>query len=394
MENIFDFVRNAVDSNVPTLKEIFAGYNWERVDIKDIFSLNYKSTDTLIIDARSEKEFGESTIPNAVNFPVLSNYERHNVGQIYKNYSQSAAVWLAMQYADPKIHTLKNFLSDNNARGKIIILYCWRGGGRSSYLAKMISDLGYKPVIISGGFKSYRRLVNSFFSRSILPFELLEIAGLTGTGKSELLRAANDFTNVIDLENAAKHYSSLFGAIPYLIRNYDPVHSQSAFENNVFSHIVKGISNYGTFHRRYLIESESRNFGNFILPDLIYNDLQECPCLTLTSGLDTRVKRIEKDYFGSDNEGIELVLKTFTKFENYFRAKISNSVYNNCLTALNRGDSYYFCETLIKKYYDLRYKQKKKTPLLVIEHENLRDTVNVLKDFLNKYQNDYHRTRL
>ena len=95
MENIFDFVRNAVDSNVPTLKEIFAGYNWERVDIKDIFSLNYKSTDTLIIDARSEKEFGESTIPNAVNFPVLSNYERHNVGQIYKNYSQSAAVWSA-----------------------------------------------------------------------------------------------------------------------------------------------------------------------------------------------------------------------------------------------------------------------------------------------------------
>gem|GEM_PF-6075916 len=58
MENIFDFVRNAVDSNVPTLKEIFAGYNWERVDIKDIFSLNYKSTDTLIMmrDQRRSSE--------------------------------------------------------------------------------------------------------------------------------------------------------------------------------------------------------------------------------------------------------------------------------------------------------------------------------------------------
>src|SRR5690606_19531082 len=132
------------------------------------------SSNTLLIDARSEKEFDESHLPGAMNFPVLSNIERHYVGLIYKKYSQQAAVWLAMKYADPKAEALSRFLDEHEAKDKNINVYCWRGGGRSSYLAKMISDLGYSPSKMTGGFKAYRAIVNEFFAQETLPFGLIE----------------------------------------------------------------------------------------------------------------------------------------------------------------------------------------------------------------------------
>lgn len=378
--SIFDFVRESVASHVPTLKEIFAKYNWKRIDVSQIFSDEFNLENTIIIDARSEKEYEESHVPNAVNFPVLNNFERHNVGLIYKKYSQSAAVWLAMQYADPKIEMLKSFLDENTAPKKKIFVYCWRGGGRSSYLAKMLSDLDFNPVIITGGFKSYRRLVNEFFSQQKLPFQLLELTGLTGTGKSELIRAARDFTPVIDLENSARHYSSLFGYVPYKLKGFEPVKNQSAFENNIFADIINGVDEYGNFHGRYLIESESRKIGNFVLPDLIRNELDNCPCILVKSSLESRVKRIVKDYFGKNNEGIEPMFEIFIKGERYFRAKLSNTVYDDCLDALKKHNTILFTELMIKKYYDVRYKRKNKIPIAEIDNDNLRDGFENLRD--------------
>lgn len=388
--SIFDFVRESVSSRVPTLKDIFSKYNWKRVEVSQLFSKLFPPESTLLIDARSEKEFEDSAFPDSINFPVLNNFERHNVGLIYKKYSQSAAIWLAMQYADPKSETLQTFLNDNDAKNKTIVVYCWRGGGRSSYLAKMISDLGYIPEIITGGFKSYRRLVNSFFNFDKIPFKLIELTGLTGTGKSELIRAARDFTNVIDLEKAARHYSSLFGYVPYEIKSFSRVKNQSAFENNIFADIVNGIKSYGNFHEQYLIESESRKIGDFRLPDIIHNELQMCPCIIVKSSMEARVKRIVKDYFGKNNEGVEPMLKILTKSERYFRAKLSNSIYEDCLEALKKYNTNLFSVLMIEKYYDVRYKRKDKKPVAEITNENLRDGSNELKEVMFKF--DKHKS--
>ena len=44
-----------------------------------------------IIDVRSPKEFTEDLIPNSINLPVLSDFEREVVGKIYIQNSQFEA---------------------------------------------------------------------------------------------------------------------------------------------------------------------------------------------------------------------------------------------------------------------------------------------------------------
>ena len=42
---------------------------------------------TLIIDVRTPSEFIEDHIPNSINYPVLSNKQRHEIGISYKENS-------------------------------------------------------------------------------------------------------------------------------------------------------------------------------------------------------------------------------------------------------------------------------------------------------------------
>lgn len=366
---LFNYIRSVVDKNTPTLNEIFQSYDWKRLDAEEVLN----SSDTLLIDARSEKEFYESHLPGAITFPVLSTIERHNVGLIYKKYSQEAAVWLAMKYADPKAEALSRFLDEHEAKNKNIIVYCWRGGGRSSYLAKMISDLGFSPAKMTGGFKAYRGIVNAFFSQETLPFGLIELSGLTGSGKTELLNAVKPDFPVIDLEFAARHYSSLFGQVPYDNLSYEPVQNQAAFENNIFADIIRGIEAPGKYHGTYLIESESRKVGRFFIPKNLSDGMQTCPTVKLESSLETRVKRIVKDYFGRDNRGIEPMLGIIIKNERFLKEKLSKEVYMNAIVLLSSGDTHAFTELMITKYYDSRYKEKFKTPLAVINTDSIRD---------------------
>ena len=381
--DLFSYIRGVVDKNVPSLDEIFKSYEWERLTAYEVIDRLNHNENILLLDARSEKEFDESRLPGALSFPVLSTLERHYVGLIYKKHSKQAAVWLAMKYADPKAESLERFLNDNNASTKQIIVYCWRGGGRSSYLAKMISDLGYSPAKMTGGFKVYRKLVFDFFERPVLPFDLIEISGLTGSGKTELLKSVKEDFPVIDLELSARHYSSLFGKVPYDNLGYEPVQNQSAFENNIYSDIIRGIESVGNFHPKYLIESESKKVGDFFIPSVLYHSMQVCPTIKVESSIEARVKRIVKDYFGRDNRGIEPMLSIMTKNERFLKEKLSKEVYENALALLKAGDTHAFTEVMMVQYYDKRYKAKDKTPIAVINTDSIRDARLELLKVLN-----------
>ena len=380
---LFSYIRSVVDKNVPSLEETFKAYDWKRLTADEVIDLQNHNDNILLLDARSEKEFDESHLPGALSFPVLSNIERHYVGLIYKKHSQQAAVWLAMKYADPKLESLERFLKENDAASKQIIVYCWRGGGRSSYLAKMISDLGYSPAKMTGGFKAYRRLAFDFFERKELPFGLLEISGLTGSGKTELLKSVKEDFPVIDLELSARHYSSLFGRVPYDNLSYEPVQNQAAFENNIYADIIHKIESPNKFHPKYLIESESKKVGNFFIPSVLYHSMQTCPTIKVESSLEARVKRIVKDYFGRDNRGIEPMLGIMTKNERFLKEKLSKEVYDNAIALLKAGDTYAFTEVMMVQYYDKRYKAKDKTPIAVINTDSIRDARMELLNILN-----------
>ncbi|HEY5536364.1 MAG TPA: tRNA 2-selenouridine(34) synthase MnmH [Ignavibacteria bacterium] len=383
-KELFEYIRNIDTGNIPVLSQLLEKYNFSYITYKEFLNLYVCKNNLLIIDARSEKEYNESHVYNALNFPVFSDPERHNVGLIYKKYSQKAALYLAIQYADPKINELRNFLFKNNAQKNNIIVYCWRGGGRSKYLSKMITDCGYMPLIIRGGFKSFRRTVYDYFYTQDFPYDLIEITGSTGTGKTELLKSiSNDFP-IIDLEDSAKHYSSLFGFIPYKIKNILPVQNQSAFENNIYSSIMENRKIFYN-HSCYIVESESKKIGDFLIPENLYKEINSAKSIKLECGIENRVKRIKENYFGVNNEGIAEIEKIFKLKERYFRKELSNKIYEYLLIELIKGNIDCFSETMLLQIYDKKYKDKGKEPLLIINSDDIRIAASDLKDFLNYF---------
>lgn len=381
-KELFDFIRSTDTTEFPSLKSILAKYDTGRVNAGEILSAIKKNkANALIIDARSEKEFEETSLPCSLNFPVLHNDERHNTGLVYKKYSQTSAVWLAVQYALPKINLLKNFLEENDASGKDIFVYCWRGGGRSAYLSKMITDAGYTPKILTGGYKAYRKKVNDFFSQEIFPYDLIELSGMTGCGKTELLKLLSSNLPVLDLEDAAKHYSSLLGHIPYEINGIEPVKNQSAFENNIFSQIKlnKFIEDKGTF----LAESESKRVGKFQVPEIIYAKLITAPSVRIVSSMDYRVKRIVKDYFGKDLKGIEPMIRILTERKSFFRQQLSAVIFDELINLLNNERVNEFTEIMIREYYDKKYKVKEKNILAEVSSD---DSISAVKEIGNIFK--------
>lgn len=367
-KELFEFIRNAkIDENI-SLKDIFSKYVFESIDIKSLTDKFRGDKHILLIDARSENEFNETSLPGAKNFPVLNNLERHNVGLLYKKYSQSSAVWLAQEYANPKSNSLRDFLKENGADEKEIIVFCWRGGGRSKYLSKMIIDLGYKVKFLSGGQKAYRKLVNDFFSDDNQKFRLIELRGLTGSGKTEILNELKNILPVIDLEFAAKHYSSLFGNIPYDINNFPRIKIQSAFENSLFSQFTKyDLNNLPLF----LIESESKRVGDFEIPANVFKAIENAPCIEIISSFENRIKRIVKDYFGDDNRGLEPMKNIFKDKEKFFKAQLSSEVYGRLLDYLENAEVSKFTAAMMEHYYDKRYKVKPKEPVEKIIFEDI-----------------------
>jgi tRNA 2-selenouridine synthase len=364
IKTLFDYVRKFDLINIPDINTVLKNYKSNFISIEELLNLISTTKDILILDARSEKEFEETKIPNAINFPVLKNEERHNVGIVYKNYSPLAAFKLASEYADPKLKELKDFLVKQKAKSKNIIVYCWRGGGRSKYLAKMIFDCGYNPIILKGGIKSFRKAVIDFLSKDF-KYKLIELTGLTGTGKTELLRAVSDEIPIIDLEFSARHFSSLFGFVPYKIRGFKPVPNQSAFENDIFSQIItqsKKLKKYPFF----LIESESKKVGDFYIPQYVYFKMLEANTVNIITNIGVRINRIINDYFGSENIGLKDMEEIFIKKEAFFRRELSNKTYEYLLNCLKIKDTYSFTKVMINEYYDNKYKDKGKSPLATI----------------------------
>lgn len=383
---LFKYVTSHKQDESISIKKILEKNKLSTINIGELLAkLKIISTNILLIDSRSEKEYDESHIPCSINFPILNNLERHYTGLIYKKYSSSAAVKLAIDFAEPKREILKEFLIKNNAANKNIYTYCWRGGGRSGYLSKMIFDAGYESEILSGGFKSYRRVVNNFFSAVEFPYRLLEIFGNTGCGKSEILKKASEEIPVIDLEYAARHFSSLLGHIPYQLKGYPKILNQSVFENNLFSQIYfnKNINNENK-NICFLIEGESRRVGDFNIPLALFKKLQTAPCIQIVCSLENRIKRIVNDYFGSDLSGIEPMIKIMKEKEKYFKQQLSNRIHDKLIYLLENKRVEEFTEIMIKNYYDKKYKDKGKKPLSVISSDNLN---NAVKEIIHIYSN-------
>jgi tRNA 2-selenouridine synthase len=250
---------------------------------------------SVIIDARSPDEYAHDHLPGAVNWPVLNNEERALIGTMYKqvNSFEAQKKGAALAAANIARHIEEHVLP--LPRTWQPMLYCWRGGKRSGSLATVLSAIGFKVMLIEGGYKAFRSAVIEDISRCARPLRFQVICGPTGSGKTLLLsKLREQGAQVLDLEQIAAHRSSVLGKIPGV-----PQPSQKAFETSLWyelSHLDPS--------RIVFVESESRKIGNLNVPESLIEHMRASPCIDLQVPRPVRVKLLmdEYDFFVNDKE--------------------------------------------------------------------------------------------
>ncbi len=163
------------------------------------------------IDVRAPDEFLIGAVPTSINLPILSNDERIEVGKIYKENGNLAAMEKGYSLVSGKIKNkrISNWIQfvENNPTARV---YCARGGQRSKIAQSWLKEIGVDIDIVEGGFKALRNTcLDILDSASRDNKEWIIIAGKTGSGKTTMIQQIN---NSIDLEGLANHRGSAFGS--------------------------------------------------------------------------------------------------------------------------------------------------------------------------------------
>lgn len=287
-----------------------------------------------LVDVRSPSEFSRGNIPGAVNIPLFSDSERETVGIIYKKEGNYKAVLKGLDIVGPKLSKLAEE-ARRIATGNQLAVHCWRGGMRSSSMAWLFETAGISCMIIKGGYKSYRTSFRNLIKRD---FKLRILGGMTGSGKSEILRAIEQLgEQVIDLEKLANHKGSAFGGIG---QGNQPTTEQ--FENDLYSQIRKF-----NLNKTIWLEDESKTIGSVHIPDEIFNKMREAPVVQIEVPINERVKRLVHDYAEFPKEELVYSLERIQK-------RFGNQHFQTAYEAILSGN-FENAAALILEYYDRTY---------------------------------------
>ena len=94
---------------------------------------------TLIIDARSPKEFNQSHFVGAKNFYALDDEQHHEIGTLYAKISKFEAKKRGAAYICS--NASKHILNLNIPNSATIAIYCAKGGLRSTSLGIILSPI-------------------------------------------------------------------------------------------------------------------------------------------------------------------------------------------------------------------------------------------------------------
>jgi len=220
--------------------------------------------DTLI-DVRSPAEFADDHLPGAVNWPVLDDAERAQVGTIYTQVSTFEARKVGAALVSRRIAQALEHHVASMPREWRPVVYCWRGGQRSGSLGLVLGQIGFRTRQLSGGYKAFRAQVREDLTTLPGRFQWRVLAGRTGSGKTRLLGAlAAAGGQTLDLEALAAHRGSVLGGLPAQAQP-----SQKHFETLLWQHLRALDPALPVF-----VESESRRIGVRQLPDAMLAALQ------------------------------------------------------------------------------------------------------------------------
>ncbi|HEY9488485.1 MAG TPA: tRNA 2-selenouridine(34) synthase MnmH [Chryseosolibacter sp.] len=253
-----------------------------------------------IADVRSEKEYDEGHIREAVNIPILNNAERVAVGTDYKQKGQAEAIKTGFRLVGPRFIQIINQAEDL-AKGKELLVHCWRGGMRSANFCQVLGMAKIKTLQLEGGYKAYREKALASYK---IPFQLHVIGGYTGSGKSEVLRALEkEGEQIIDLEKLASHKGSVFGG---LMLPSQPTTEQ--FQNELFEEILRLDPT-----RRIWVEDESIAIGKIVLPEPFWRRMSGARVYALSVDRQIRITRLVAEYGQADKGEFLKAMERITK---------------------------------------------------------------------------------
>jgi tRNA 2-selenouridine synthase len=293
---------------------------------------------SVIIDVRTPLEYKEDHIPGSLNYAVLTNKQRHEIGIKYKENSFLAKK-IGAQLISQNIAKILGKISFD--KKDTILIYCWRGGLRSLSLYLVLKQIGYDVYLLDGGYKAYRRNVVNYLEVIAPKFRYNQVMGITGVGKTLFLKELSKNYQTIDFEGLANHKGSILGNIPNKIQP-----SQKYFETLIYEKLKRFNAK-----KRVWVEAESIKVG---------------------SSLDERVKYILKDYkyFTSDPKLMSEALRVLKQI-------IPKEDFSNIEKSLKKKNYYEFVKALIIYHYDKAYKKTRAESTSIVFDEIYLEKINL-----------------
>jgi len=330
------------------------------ISIDDFLSLRKQLP---VVDVRSQGEFGEGHIRNAINIPLLNNEERVQVGTDYKQKGQHEAIKTGFRLVGPRLLDIVNE-AERVAQGTELLVHCWRGGMRSNNFSQFVSMAGVKSHTLKGGYKEYRNQALESFKK---PLQIILLTGCTGSGKSEVLRALKEHgEQILDLEGLANHKGSAFGG---LLMPDQPTTEQ--FQNELFEEILSL-----DLSKRIWVEDESIAIGKIFLPTDFWQTMHQSPLVQMEVPKEVRIQRLVNEYGPADREAFLEIMGKIVK-------RLGGQHYNTAKEKLLEGDMASTIDVLLT-YYDKAYlqsidKRKDKVKFMIPwDGESVEEYVNTL----------------
>jgi len=304
------------------------------------------------LDVRSEGEYDAGHFDGFLCAPILNNIERAAVGTTFKSFGQQAAIELGVKFTEQKRKAIASEWHQS-PHMKSYIVMCFRGGLRSKYACEWLSELcsvDQRVYQVEGGYKSVRtNLLRELENKKVAVI----LSGLTGSGKSRLLRDCN--LPSLDLERLANHRGSAFGE---LIGGQP---TQVQFENNLAVEWIKLGSN------KFVAEDESRLIGRRVLPVGVKETLESAEIIEVVVPFESRIRNIFDEYVKEPLENeyslenlCELRLKQLTSVSKKLGGAEFAHISTLLETAFKDGAEFephaQWISRLLKNYYDPMYK--------------------------------------
>lgn len=352
--------------------------------------------DVPMMDVRAPIEFDKGAFPCSSNIPLLDDQQREQIGIQYKNAGEEEAIELGLKLATPDIRAQRQEqwldFCQNHTDG---YLYCFRGGLRSRTTQSWIKEQGVKFPLIKGGYKAMRRYLIDELAVSIEQIPLVIVSGLTGSGKTRVLK---NIQHHVDLEGIANHRGSAFGRDAS-----DTQPSVIDWENQVSIELLKHRHRFSG--KPVFLEDEGRCIGRVNMPENMHQQMQKAPRAILEVDVESRIRLIGDDYIVSawpqyqalygDLAEVEFsgyILENLARIQKRLGGDKYKQVKQCFESALNKfymdQDSSGFNEgihTLLVDYYDPMYRyQLSNKAVDIIFQGSENDYLEWAKDYIDK----------